>query len=137
MSDEAGPSSRRRWTEARVVEALIALSRRGVPLTFRGLRDAGEHRLFHMINHYGGLPRLRRLAGLPRPRRGWHRCSTTPDGVKREIRLRHERQQPLAWSAIPPALQAAAQAHFGSWYAAVTAAGLDFDRATRSTGKDP
>ena len=126
--------ARRRWTERKIVEELTELYHKGVAITVRGLIEAGRHQLAHAINHFGGLRRARRLAGLPRPSPRRVPDALQADGVLDEIRRRHEAGEPLAWSRIPLALQQAGQRHFGTWREAIVAAGLDYDaiKLTRS-----
>jgi hypothetical protein len=126
----------RLWSERVIVERLTELHGRGVVITRKGLMDAGYSRLVHAINHFGGIRRARRLATLPRPmqqRRGQER-----EAVIGEILRRHGAGQPLSWSDIPAGLRRAAIRGFGSWKAAVIAAGLDYRRArakARARGK--
>jgi hypothetical protein len=126
-------AARRRWSEQRVVKALLDLDRRGVPISQRGLVEAGEHELVQAINHFGGLRRARRVAGLPPPTRRWTPGQQGPADVIAEIQRRHGEQEPLASSQVPLGLQYAGQRAFGSWRAAIAAAGLDYDaiRLTR------
>jgi hypothetical protein len=127
------PAPRRRWTEARVIKALLELDRRGVPISQRGLIEAGEQQLVQAINYFGGLRRARRVAGLPPPARRWSPSLLGPEEVVAEILRRQQDGEPLASSQVPLALQYAGQRSFGSWRAAITAAGLDYDaiRLTR------
>jgi nucleotide-binding universal stress UspA family protein len=74
------------------------------------------------------LPRLRRLAGLPPPPKRWQRSALSLEDVLRLIRQHHEQRQPLAASRVAPSLRYAAQHLFGSWRAAIGAAGLDYGR---------
>jgi hypothetical protein len=120
--------ARRRWTERKIIEELTELYQKGVAITVRGLIEAGRHQLAHAINHFGGLRRARRLAGLPRP--SPRRVADAPDaaGVLAEIRRRQAAGEPLAWSRIPLELQQAGQRHFGTWREAIGAAGLDYEK---------
>jgi hypothetical protein len=126
--------ARRRWTEHKIIEELTELYQKGVAITVRGLVEAGRHQLAHAINHFGGLRRARRLAGLPRPSPRRAADSPTAAGVLDEIRRRHGAGEPLAWSRIPLALQQAGQRHYGTWREAIGAAGLDYEqiKLTRS-----
>ncbi len=127
-------AARRRWTEREILDALGDLFARGVPITVRGLVEAGQHRLAHAVNHFGGLRRARRLAGLPPPRKQWRRNTTDAPTVLREIKRRDQHGEPLASSRVPQPLRYAAERHFGSWRAAVAAAGIDYARV-RLRGK--
>jgi hypothetical protein len=132
-SQDESLTPRRRWTEARVIKALLELDRRGVPISQRGLVEAGEQELAQAINYFGGLRRARRVAGLPPPTRRWTPAVLRSEDVLVEIRRRQQAGEPLASSQVPLALQYAGQRSFGSWRAAITAAGLDYDsiRLTR------
>jgi hypothetical protein len=127
------PPPRRRWTEERVIKALLELDRRGVPISQRGLIEAGEQQLVQAINYFGGLRRARRVAGLPPPTRRWSPTLLTGDEVIVEIQRRQREGEPLASSQVPLSLQYAGQRAFGSWRAAINAAGLDYEaiRLTR------
>jgi hypothetical protein len=128
QNESAAPEERRRWTEDRVARALLELDRRGVPISQRGLIEAGERQLVQVINYFGGFRRARRAAGLPPPALQWQRCELQAADVLAEIQRRHAEDEPLAWSQIPPALQYAGPRWYGSWRLAITAAGLDYDR---------
>jgi hypothetical protein len=130
--DDLAP--RRRWSEERIVKALLELDRRGVPISQRGLIEAGEHKLAQVINYFGGLRMARRLAGLPPPARRPARSQLSGDDVVTEIQRRRSDGEPLASSHVPQALLNAAQRVFGNWGAAVKAAGFDYDaiRLTRA-----
>jgi hypothetical protein len=117
----------RRWTLQRILDALTELHHQGVAITYRGLAAAGHRKLANAVNHFGGVRRVRKLAGLPVPRRPWRRLSFDAPGVLAEIHRRHQEGEPLAWSRIPDVLQSAGQRHFGSWRAAILAAGLDYE----------
>jgi hypothetical protein len=75
--DPGDGQPRRRWTTERLTRAILELHRRGVPITKRGLIEAGEQKLAQVINYFGGFRLVRRAAGLapPRPTR---RTSTPP-----------------------------------------------------------
>jgi hypothetical protein len=69
---------RPRWTLAQLVRALERLHAAHVPLTYRGLEEAGHGELAHAINYCGGIRQLRRRCQLPRPvRRRRPRASTS------------------------------------------------------------
>jgi hypothetical protein len=120
-----------------LIAKLRELFRRAVPITARGLIEAGEHRLLHAVHHFGGLRRARRLAGLPTPRTRRLKNRLDAENVLREIRRRHHEDEPLASTRIPVSLQSAAQRHFGSWRDAIEAAGLDYKQiCLRQLGSD-
>jgi hypothetical protein len=125
------PSARRRWTRKRVLDELRRLHQLGVPITVAGIADCPDPavRGLHtaIVKHVGGIERARALAGIPDPERAtpgeW-----SPNMILTEIRLRHRRNAPLAWSRVPYALRRAAARAFGNWGRAIVAAGIDNDR---------
>jgi hypothetical protein len=124
---------RRRWTEQIVVAELLALYQRGVPLTRRHLLEAGEHQLVHAIQHFGGMRRVRKLAGVAPPPKSWQPRELDEAALMAEIRRRYREHEPLARARVSPELQNAADSCFGSWQKAITAAGFDYEliRLTR------
>src|SRR5262245_26422402 len=99
-ADGTGTRPYRRWTEETVVRELVTLYRQGVSITHRGLFEAGQRALIHVINYFGGFPRLRRLAGLPVPPRRWSQRDLEPEDVIKEIQRRHTACEPLAASRV-------------------------------------
>jgi hypothetical protein len=125
--DAQDPEARERWSEARIVAELRKLHESGVELTRQGLVDGGHSELAHAINHFGGLTRLRRIAGIPPRRRAKPKPAIGAELVLATIRRRARAQQSLASSKVPARLQYAATRHFGGWDAALVAAGIDPD----------
>lgn len=116
-----------RWTREAVLAELRACAEAGIPLTYDGLNDA----------HRGGiLGALKRLgfevladavgaAGIPRDRR--RRWKGRPDVIIASIQALHVSGVDLCQSSANRAdsgLLRAAASEFGSWDAALTAAGV-------------
>ena len=116
-----------RWTEAAILEAVVALHTAGLRISHRSLVAAGHSRLAHAIHHFGGFLRVRQRAGISQ-RRCRAETILAPDAVLEEIRRRHDAQEPLAASKISSQLQYAARRHFGSWAAALEAVGVDYEK---------
>lgn len=120
-------SGRRRWTEQLIVAELKRLGAAGVALTRAGLIAAGHSELAHAVNNFGGLSRVRRAADLPFVRREAAQSPPSADAVLAELRRRAATGEPLASSKVPARLEYAGRLRFGSWGAAIAAAGLDYD----------
>lgn len=120
--------SRKRWTEGAVILELRRLYRKGVRLTAWNMRNSGYGPVLDAAKVYcGGLPRARRLAGLPDPRK--ERARPQPwdeERVIEEILELDRSGESLAPSKVPPTLLGAARRYFGSWEEAITAAGFDY-----------
>lgn len=119
----------RRWSEELVIKEMRRAARGGVVLSDRGLADAGHRDLLGAIRMYfGSIVRARAIAGLPappQPRGPRERWDETR--VVQEIMERYESELPLAKTKSPQRLVRAGQRYFGSWRAAVEAAGLSYD----------
>ena len=116
-----------RWTEAEIVRELRRLYSANVPPTYEDLTAAGHLPLVRAIQNFGGMQKLRRLSGLPRPRARSRQPALERDAVLAEIGRRHQAGEALAWSTIPMRLRNGGESHFGSWLNAVAAAGIDYD----------
>lgn len=129
------PTKRRsppaKWTLARVLEEVGRLDARGVPITRRAItgdeyespRGLGAA----IAKHAGGYRRARALAGIDDPEREAPADLLSERALIREIRARHARKQPLAWSQLNYELRRSAEVAFGNWRNAVIAAGVDYD----------
>jgi hypothetical protein len=119
----------RKWSQQAVIDAIRRLHRQGVRITSRDLVRAGHQRVERAAACYaGGLRRARRLAGVPDPTRRrpeslqqWDEAT-----VVSEIVACHRAGEPLARSKVSTALLVAGRRRFGSWQAAVEAAGIDY-----------
>ena len=119
----AGPPPRRRWSRDALVAAIRERIRRGLPITaFAVQKD--EQSLKHAArNHFGSWGAALQAAGIrPRPlRRAWDEA-----GVLAAIRSRREDGGVMRETVVAiedERLFAAATARFGSWQAALAAAG--------------
>jgi hypothetical protein len=121
---------RQRQSRADVVRELIALHGQGVPITQSGLRESGHAALAAAVAYFGGFVTMRRLARLAPPPRRARALLLDGAGVLREIRRRHGAGETLACTRVPELLRRSGERRFGSWKAALRAAGLD-DRAIR------
>ena len=114
------------WSRRRVHDELRRLDRGGTSTAWADLMQAGRGDLVAAATTYaGGLRRARAQAGVaPRARR-----LAVPRWNKRllvhAIRDRVRKRQTLASSKAPARFVAAARWHFGSWSAALVAAGVD------------
>jgi hypothetical protein len=117
----------RRWTQRIIVDELRRLHESGLEVTVANLIAAGGQTLVHAISHFGGLRRLRPIAGLPHRRKGSRQSVLGRDAVIAEIRGRHEEGLSVASSRVPPTLQYAGRCHFGTWKDALEAAGLSYE----------
>ncbi len=113
-------------SEAEVVSELVALHRQGVMITNRGLREAGHPALAAAVSYYGGFVRLRRMAQLAPPRRRPGPPLLDADAVLHEIKRRHKAGETLACTRVPSTLRRSGERGFGSWKAAIQAAGFDY-----------
>lgn len=120
----------RQWSIERVVAELRKLHRAGVELRMFDLKALGRHDLVSAAAKYaGGLDRARRLAGVPAPeRRKGLAPPWDPASIVSEIRSRHRSGETLAHGKAPRPLVRAGCYFFGTWAAAIEAAGLDYDR---------
>lgn len=117
-----------KWTTKRVLEELRKLSRKGIPMSHEALAERGRQDLLGGIRRYvGSLTRARRLARVPTPpRRSSEPEPWDEDRVVEEILDLHGDGKPLAASKAPKKLVVAGRCYFGSWGAAIAAAGLDY-----------
>lgn len=114
------------WSRPRVLHELRKLQARGQRTTWADLMSAGHSALIHAAQTYvGGLRAARALAGIKAPPRRSPKKVWTPQKVIDRIRRRYDRTQPLSFSHTPPVLVAAGVRHFGSWRAALLAAGVN------------
>jgi hypothetical protein len=116
-----------RWTEAEIVGELRRLHSSDVTLTYEDLTAAGQLSLVRAIQNFGGMQKLRRVSGLPRPRAKRPEPTLERDAVLAEIVRRHAAGEALAWSTIPMRLRNGGVSHFGSWLKAIAAAGIDYE----------
>src|SRR5689334_22833225 len=114
------------WSRRRVLDELRRIDRAGRSTMWADLMQAGRGDLVVAASIYaGGLRRAREAAGVRggarrSPIRRWHKAA-----IAAAIKERARKGQPLASSKAPPHFVAAARWHFGSWDAALAAAGVD------------
>jgi hypothetical protein len=127
--------SRRTWTDAKIIAELRRLHREGVTISKPALATAGHDGLAMAAHkHLGGMRRARQLAGVPEPRQSAaEREEWDADRVVAEIQGRAREGESVAFSRVSLKLRLSGRRYFGSWRAAVLAAGLDYDtiRLTR------
>jgi hypothetical protein len=121
------PTRTGRWTEEQLIDELRALHAAGVEVTRAGLVASGRVELVHAVENFGGLLRLRRLAQLPHRPRAAPRAAMAAADVLLAIRERQRTGAPLATSRVDARLEYAGRVCFGSWKAAIEAAGIDYD----------
>lgn len=120
-----------KWTLARVLEEVRRLHASGVPITHRAITgDEYESPpgLSAAIGKFaGGYQRVRALAGIEDPEHAPAIDPLSKRALLREIRARHDRNEPLAWSHLNYELRRSAELNFGNWKNAVIAAGINYD----------
>ena len=123
------PAPRQAWSRERVIAEIRKLHRSGQHMSTSAVMAAGRNDLVIAANKYaGGWVRARSMAGVKFKA---HRAFSMPvwdaATVVAEIQARHREGLPLPLSKAPKSLTCAARRIFGSWRAAVTAAGIDYD----------
>jgi hypothetical protein len=121
-----------RWTNAGIVEALGQRQRAGKPLHLRALRREHGALLAAAVHRFGAYQAAIEAAGLNyekvrrQPRRRWDKSNIIAE--LRRLRHRGERLNLRAVEQSFPALAIAAQRAFGSYRAAIGAAGLEYGK---------
>ena len=121
----------RRWSPQAVIDEIVDAHRRGDRPTDLWKRDTGL--VSAAKKHFGSWRAAVLAAGLKTTRRQW-----SPAIVIRELQARHTRGQGLSSSVVfrqDGPLGAAALRYFGSWPAALAAAGLPPTRPTPAPRK--
>jgi len=114
------------WSRPRVIDELRRLDREGSSTGWADLMESGHGDLAAAAAAYaGGLAKARAEAGVERPAPRlpvprWNRAT-----ILATIQARARKRQTLASSKAPQRFVAAARWHFGSWEAALAAAGVD------------
>src|SRR5207245_7256304 len=81
------------------------------------------------VHRFGGMDAVRRRARVPAPvRRRGDREQWDGECVTREIRALYDEGEPLASSKAPKKLVHAGIRYYGTWAAAIEAAGLEYER---------
>lgn len=123
------PPPRQAWSRERVIAEIRKLHRSGQHMSTSAVAAAGRNDLvIAAIKYAGGWTRARAMAGV---KFNAHRAFSMPvwdaATVVTEIQARRREGQPLAISKAPKSLTCAARRIFGSWRAAITAAGIDYN----------
>lgn len=125
----ASVPTKRRWSQATVLTELRRLHTLGVVIRDRDLKDAGHAGVVEAAKIYcGGLVRARRLARITIFRRIQRdRAPWDSERVVSEIGALLRDGRSIASSKVDARLYCAARRYFGTWAAAIEAAGLDYD----------
>ena len=128
-------SPRAVWSQAKVVGALQRLDGEGASTGWADLMERGPGGLVNAAAaHAGGLQQARADAGVEAPERQPPVPRWDPAAIAREIQHRARLGHPLAASRAPQRFVAAARWHYGSWEAALAAAGVDPDAVRLARG---
>ncbi|MFQ6098605.1 MAG: hypothetical protein ACE5O2_12835, partial [Armatimonadota bacterium] len=130
---------RRKWTKERIIQEILALHKAGEPLSTRNMARLGYSGMVttsYKPELFGGWRKAIRAAGLDptkvcRRQRKW-----TRERIIERIQELHEAGQDLSHSAAKQNHQylvvvAADEEAFGSWRAAVEAAGIKYERVSK------
>ena len=131
--------ARRRWTAAQIIAEIRDLHTVGEPLTVANMRRLGYGGMVAAAYRQPSLGSWRAAvaaAGLAYERAAPRQRKWTRPRIIAAIRQRYVRGEELSYNQIKrsqPYLLAAARAprNFGSWRAAIEAAGLDYQRISR------
>jgi len=127
-----------RWTRKTIMDEIRALHAQGEELNYDAIDQNYPQLMRAACWHFGTWQRAVETAGIDYGEVSKY-IRWTPELVILRIRELHARGEDLSWSRIStnegePALAAAAvrsNIGFGTWYEAVTAAGLDYEQLTR------
>lgn len=128
------------WTNEHVIEELQTLHARGVPMTDRDIGRVEKSLLVQAKNRFGSLAVALEAAGLEQVRLLNRSRNWSTEAVISEIRERTEGGCDLSYGAARfenPSLVSASVRYFGSWEAAVEAAGLDYAEVRRRHERIP
>jgi len=118
---------RKRWTAETMIQEIRLKHRNGDPLNCTSVQHSSLY--VSAVRHYGSWDSALMEAGLDpaRTRKIKPHCRPwTPETVVQEIRRKHQAAEPLNRSAVSPeSLCVRGSKFYGSWDAALTAAGLD------------
>jgi hypothetical protein len=123
------PPPRQAWTRERVIAEIRKLHRSGQHMSTTAVTAAGRNDLvIAAMTYAGGWARARDVAGVKfNARRAFTMPVWDAATVVAEIQARRREGLPLAISKAPKSLTCAACRIFGSWRAAITAAGIDYN----------
>ncbi|TWU39375.1 hypothetical protein [Novipirellula artificiosorum] len=115
----------KRWTRQKVIEAIILARSEGIRLT--GISKSDQSLYNAAKTHFGTWHAAMIAAGIPPSRRQWSKRV-----IIQEIQQRQRDGQSLVCRHPDNTnMAAAAQRHFGSWTAALSAAGIQTKQTTR------
>ncbi len=116
---------RKRWTPDGVIEAIRQLDRQGVPLHYASAYRKGGGVNAAATKHFGSWDEALAAAGYDPQRVRRSRQRWTREGILDLIRSRVARGLPIkSYSVRPHSAKGAAKRIFGSWRAALEAAGV-------------
>ncbi len=123
--DDGKVCRQRQWTDQRIVAAIQRLARQGVPLNSGSVRRVDGGLRCAALKHLGSWEAALRAAGIdPRTVR-CRQPRWTAEEVLQAIRRQHQQNlSPQEAVAVRRSVESAAQRLFGSWKAAVRAAGV-------------
>ncbi len=123
------PDLSRRWSKEEVVAALRRLHADGVRITELGMKDDHGDVLGAVQKYFGSIVLARRAARVPEPAPigGGKRQRWDEQRVILEIEELQRNGESIAASKVPNPLLKAGKRYFGSWKAAVEAAGVAYD----------
>jgi hypothetical protein len=124
------------WSQDQVVGELRRLDGAGASTGWADLMERGPAGLVNAAAaHAGGLQQARADAGVEAPERQAPVPRWDQAAIAREIQHRARLGHPLAASRAPQRFVAAARWHYGSWEAALEAAGVDPDAVRLQRGR--
>lgn len=125
------------WTPARIKKLIRSLARRKRPLAVRELKDRYGHFVAAARRHFGSWSKAVVAAGID-PQRMKREPSWSRERVIEEILTRTLRNETLQRQLIQPrSLAEAGTRIFGSWKAALTAAGVEITGLTEGIATPP
>lgn len=133
---DPAPWSRRvpTWTPERVIRTIQDTHRRGNPVSHAALRRNSVTRAATLL--FGSWDAALRASGLEPDSIRLYREPWTPEEVLREIRRKARAGEPLnARDVSPYSLRRRGRVFFGSWDAALAAAGLDPAKIRKSKSR--
>ena len=122
------------WTPDRVIQAIHEIHSRGGPVSHAALRCNSVTRAATLL--FGSWDAALRAAGLDPDEVRIYRKPWTPDEVMQEIQRKARMGEPLnARDVSPYSLRRRGRIFFGSWDAALAAAGLDPAKVRKSKSR--
>jgi len=113
-----------KWTPQRIIETIQSIHASGSPVSHAALKRNSVTQAASLL--FGSWDDALRAAGLDPDQIRIHRKPWTPEEALREIRRKAEAGEPLnAKDVSPYSLRRRGRIFFGSWDAALAAAGLD------------